>query len=888
MRKVAVIIFCLYVLFISDLRSEYEPVTRQLLILHSYSPSMEWVNEMNSGISEIISKEHSIKIQITYEFLEAKRFHSPEYFMHTAQAFKFKYSITSFDAIISCDDHAFDFIRNYRDICFPGVPVFFCGVNDIYQELNYEDIRGIFEANPLQANISLMRKLMLNLKNILIVIDPNTRTNNVHRERIIKEIIPDNTDIGIEMTGNMTFKELEEKLTGLPEDTCVLYFSYLIDSTGEYLSHIPIAERLLKRCNCPVFILNKIYLDLGVIGGYVTNPRAHGAAAALMATDFLRGVPLNNLDARDYMNSDLYQPVFNLRKLKQYKLNLNDLPQNYQLYKSKSEFEAKTSAILPYSIWAIILLTVLLIYLLYIYMVNRRNQLKLLNRDMEWQSLTENLPAVVFRIDQQGRYNYINSSISRYFGINKEALLNRTVKEVGLSEVISKIDEDIVLPIFEHKKTLKYEYNYVNPLTNEEFYFETRYVPEFVNGKVKYILGIVLDITQRHQYQLELISRERQYLDLFNSLLTGFAIQEIIFDDNGKPVNYRFLSVNPAFEKILNLKKKNVIGKLVLEVIPDLEPYWIERYGKVALSGESVQFSERSAFFNKWFQVSAYRVGEKKVATVFMDITDNILMSEELQQRNLELKGINKELQDKIDKAVWQMRDNDHLLVEQSRLAALGEMLSIIGHEWRQPLNSLGLIIQDIKDSREFGELTEEFFSQKVNNVISILQTISGTIEEFRFFFCQKQVEDIIDIGTVIRKTVNFIRDRSSSEGIEIITELEENCLVEGETSEFAQIILNILANSFEAFQEQSIPEKKIWITLQRRENHNLLKIADNAGGIAEEFLDKVFLPYFSIKTKAKGTGIGLFMARKLVETKFKGSITLRNKKNGVEINIET
>lgn len=118
-------------------------------------------------------------------------------------------------------------------------------------------------------------------------------------------------------------------------------------------------------------------------------------------------------------------------------------------------------------------------------------------------------------------------------------------------------------------------------------------------------------------------AREADYRELFDHMTEGFALHEIICDDSGKPVDYRFLDVNPAFESMTGLKREQVLGRRVLEVLPDLEPAWIERYGQVALTGEPCSFTSYSAPLNRWFEVRSYRPAERQFAVIFMDISSH-------------------------------------------------------------------------------------------------------------------------------------------------------------------------------------------------------------------------------------------------------------------------
>jgi PAS domain S-box-containing protein len=149
------------------------------------------------------------------------------------------------------------------------------------------------------------------------------------------------------------------------------------------------------------------------------------------------------------------------------------------------------------------------------------------------------------------------------------------------------------------------------------------------NGEIVGLIGVHTDITERkraesqNEAMLEVLQKsEQKYRLLFDEMISGYAVHEIICDQTGKPVNYRFLAVNQAFEKMTGLNSADIIGRTVLDVLPDTEPIWIERYGQVALTRETTQFENYSSALGKYYEVRAFSLEPGKFATIFNDITD--------------------------------------------------------------------------------------------------------------------------------------------------------------------------------------------------------------------------------------------------------------------------
>ncbi|MEI6750610.1 MAG: PAS domain S-box protein, partial [Bacteroidota bacterium] len=157
------------------------------------------------------------------------------------------------------------------------------------------------------------------------------------------------------------------------------------------------------------------------------------------------------------------------------------------------------------------------------------------------------------------------------------------------------------------------------------------------NGKTVQLRGTFQDITERKLAEAELLKSEHRYSSLFNHMQEGFALHEIICDTNGKPVDYRFLDINPSFELLTGLKKSEIIGKTVLTVIPDTETFWIEKYGDVALNGNSMVFENYSAPLNRYYQIKSFCPVKNQFAVLFSDITDRKLADENLKRSEYNL-----------------------------------------------------------------------------------------------------------------------------------------------------------------------------------------------------------------------------------------------------------
>jgi PAS domain S-box-containing protein len=233
------------------------------------------------------------------------------------------------------------------------------------------------------------------------------------------------------------------------------------------------------------------------------------------------------------------------------------------------------------------------------------------------------------------------------------------------------------------------------------------------------------------------------------------------------------------------------------------------------------------------------------------------------------------------------LREKEQMLLHQSRLAAMGEMINNIAHQWRQPLNTLGLIIQKMTLFYDTPEFNREFLEKNTSNAMEIIQHMSGTINDFRNFFRSDKEQETFAIDQVIRQTLKFIDQTLKDMNIEIVTHCEGAPMGSGYPNEFGHAILNILTNARDAFVEHKMEDARISLNAFVEVDTSVVTITDNAGGISEEIIDRLFDPYFSTKGPDKGTGLGLFIAKNIIENNMAGRLSVRNTGNGAEFRIE-
>lgn len=257
-------------------------------------------------------------------------------------------------------------------------------------------------------------------------------------------------------------------------------------------------------------------------------------------------------------------------------------------------------------------------------------------------------------------------------------------------------------------------------------------------------------------------------------------------------------------------------------------------------------------------------------------------LQEEVKQKTKELLEINQNLEKQVEQKVNELLNKDRILVSQSRQAAMGEMISMIAHQWRQPLSNITLQISSLQISSMLNEVSTEEILDKLGNISNTIIYLSETIDDFQTFFQPNKEKEAIDICKIVKRAVTFTLPRALAKDIFINFHCKNSITINTRTNELVQVLINILNNAIDATILKSPTEPVININIDQNAGNDSLciYIKDNAGGINEEIKDKIFEPYFSTKGK-NGTGIGLYMSKMIIQNHLEGTIDVSNVDGG-------
>lgn len=270
-----------------------------------------------------------------------------------------------------------------------------------------------------------------------------------------------------------------------------------------------------------------------------------------------------------------------------------------------------------------------------------------------------------------------------------------------------------------------------------------------------------------------------------------------------------------------------------------------------------------------------------------VDITDSKKAEAELTRKGVALEELNRSLSERVAQAVDDLRKKDRMLIIQDRLAVMGEMINNIAHQWRQPLNMLGLVMQELRVVCGSDRFSKASLDDSVAKGMDLIKHMSRTIEDFLNFFKSDKEKTAFSVAEVITRTLLLIEKTFKDQKIQVGCHIEGNPSIIGYPNEYAQVLLNILMNARDELVARGVVAPIITIRAFELRGRSVVTITDNAGGIAEEIIERVFDPYLTTKGPDKGTGIGLYMSKTIIENNMGGLLTVRNVVGGAEFRIE-
>jgi len=460
-----------------------------------------------------------------------------------------------------------------------------------------------------------------------------------------------------------------------------------------------------------------------------------------------------------------------------------------------------------------------------------------------------------------------------YFLDDKDA-----VKEVFHKDDMQSVRNNLTKAIADGQTQINQQYRINKPDGTVAWVSDYTQIIRDSSGKPIELIGYLVDITQDKKHEM-------LYSGIINTTTEGFWLlnEELKITD----VNYSLCAM-------LGYTKDEMIGKVPFDFIDttdhDLCQAQANLIDDISSRIYEISFKKRDGeiLHTLTNATTMYdKTGALKTFAFMTDISKQKQIEENLRTRQEEIEELNNSLESKIAEEVAKNREKDQMMYQQSRLASMGEMIGNIAHQWRQPLNIMALVMQDIYISDQLGNLTSKKVEESYEKSNNLLQYMSQTIDDFRNFFKQGDDVSVFSIKEAVDTVYNLVSTNLSYNQIECKIELLEDSQVSGGLNEFKQVLINIINNAQEAIQTHTSQDKLIKIVISKEKGNAVVSISDAGGGIDKEVIEKVFDPYFTTKEQTQGTGLGLYMSKQIIENTMCGSLSVKNIKDGAMFTIK-
>lgn len=391
----------------------------------------------------------------------------------------------------------------------------------------------------------------------------------------------------------------------------------------------------------------------------------------------------------------------------------------------------------------------------------------------------------------------------------------------------------------------------------------------------KIILLYLFDVTRYNQIEeklqsslSELLSKKEELQAVFDLAANGISI----LDRNGM-----FLYANKFFQNMMEYTMEELTRESCISlsspeyaqpsktaVQKAIEYGSIEKFQKVCITKSGIPLNASMSL--------AYLASRDEIIMITSDITEDIKYQDKLKKQ--------------VAIEVAKRTEQHEVMCHQSRLAAMGEMIDSIAHQWRQPLNSLGIIIQGLRHISKQNEIDIDFLKEIESEIMEKIHYMSQTIDDFSMFFRISKEKENFNILESIKDAIRLIDVQLKNHNIILKINMTDNLnlMVLGFANEFRQVILNMIHNAMMAIVSIQEKDGKIDILIKQNRKNVQIEIIDNGGGISKENMPKIFDPYFT--TKDKGSGIGLYMSKVIIENHMNGLLAVKNKKDGAQFTI--
>ncbi len=452
---------------------------------------------------------------------------------------------------------------------------------------------------------------------------------------------------------------------------------------------------------------------------------------------------------------------------------------------------------------------------------------------------------------------------------NKNKLLNQSMTILMLSETKAKLAVEDVKPLSkniqkakEYSETLEALAHLVN-VTSDDLKQLNQSLEQRVDDKVR-----------------ELEKSTKFFQKIFETANEGIWVVDL---------NKETIMANAALSEILGYSEEEIMGRSIFDFVDDTGRKKIEKYAALTQRGKG----------GHQYEVELIHKNKQRIYCLFStealsnergEIIGSFAMVSDISQRKHaeeELVSFNYLLEERIAEEVLKNHSKDELMSKQMRLAQMGEMISMIAHQWRQPLSTISAIVASMQLELSLSDQEDTGLYKDMEKVSEHIQFLSNTIDDFRHFFNPKKSKERVTLCTLMDNALSIVEQSLIKMGIDVTSDFQHmQRPIKLYASEFVQVLLNLIKNSMDVLEEKHVKNAYISIRGSEYEDKSVITIEDNGGGIPVNILDKVFEPYFTTKDEKNGTGLGLYMSKMIIDEHCNGHIIVENTSVGARFTI--
>ena len=490
----------------------------------------------------------------------------------------------------------------------------------------------------------------------------------------------------------------------------------------------------------------------------------------------------------------------------------------------------------------------------------------------------------------QMQYNDKNYVWITDYNANNILAANKKMQGINLSTFQDADDRNIILE--EIQKVRRHQEGYISTRFREGESKQILFVKDF--GHYQWFFGMGLHV----EYALDVL--KSKLLNMVSSIPTKDNNFVAIFDTNG--TLYMSASTNNSFnDDLLHSIKEQFKGEaLWLSLDKDDVSFYVDYYepfGWYVLHGYSKDFvasgiTKRQKHFDRevkkevdYITYTSFAIGfiaamlslffSKRIVAIFREYKQRV------QSKENDLKELNESLERRVSEEVKAHREKENMMIQQAKMAAMGDMISMIAHQWRQPLNQMSYVFMNIEGAYEYDELTQKYLDDKLKEGTQLLEFMSHTINDFRDFFRPDKEREKVYINEVLDSAISLIQKSLDVHNITLEKSFTCKTPILIYRNELVQVILNLIKNAKDVLVERAVESPIIVVELRESSNEVVIDISDNGGGVDSELVEKIFDPYFSTKSKSNGTGLGLYMSKMIIQEHFNATLVLKNSEAG-------